>query len=330
MTHRSRLLTATLSLSLAAGAATFAPPTQAQAAYPERPITMLVAWAAGGGTDTLARMFGSLLEQELGQPINVVNRTGGAGVVGHTAMAQAEPDGYTIGIASMEITIFDALGLAPLGPDDFTPIARIAAIPSGIEVAADAPYQEAADLLAAIESEPAGTFQSSGCSIGCAWHLALAGWLQAEGLEPDRVTWIPSQGGAPALQDLVAGGLEFTTVSIVESRSLLEAGEIKALAVMHPERLGAFPDVPTLEEALGTDWSMSTWFAVVGPAGLPEDIQETLIEASRKVHQSEAFKAFAEERGYVDVWEEGDEFAAFMQQFGEQQSALIDELGIAQ
>lgn len=322
------ILATSLSLALAAGGAAFSP--KAQADYPERPITLLVAWAAGGGTDTLARMFGSLLEQELGQPINVVNRTGGAGVVGHTAMAQAAPDGYTLGIASMEITIFDALGLAPMSPDDFTPIARIAAIPSGIEVAADAPYQDAAELLETIESEPPGTFQSSGCSIGCAWHLALAGWLQAEGLEPDRVTWIPSQGGAPALQDLVAGGLEFTTVSIVESRSLLDAGEIRALAVMHPERLGAFPDVPTLEEALGTDWSMSTWFAVVGPAGLPDDIKERLIEASRNVHQSEAFKAFAEERGYVDVWEEGDEFRAFMQQFAEQQGGLIEQLGIGQ
>lgn len=324
------MLSAALSVLLAAGAASFAPKAQAQADYPERPITLLVAWAAGGGTDTLARMFGSLLEEELGQPVNVVNRTGGSGVVGHTAMANATPDGYTIGIASMEITIFEALGLAPIGPESFTPIARIAAIPSGIEVAANAEYQDAAGLLEAIEAEPAGTFQASGCSVGCAWHLALAGWLQAEGLEPDRVTWIPSQGGAPALQDLVAGGLDLTTVSIVESRSLLEAGEIRALAVMHPERLGAFPDVPTLEEALGTEWSMSTWFAVVGPAGLPDDITQALIEASKSVHESQAFQDFAKERGYVAVWEQGEEFSAFMEQFAEEKGMLINELGIAQ
>lgn len=325
--HRRSVLNAILSALFVAGVL-LGP--KAHAAYPERPITLLVAWAAGGGTDTLARMFASLLEQELGQTINVVNRTGGAGVVGHTAMANADPDGYTLGIASMEITIFDALGLAPITPDSYTPIARIAAIPSGIMVAADAPYQDAAELLEAIGAEPPGTFKASGCSVGCAWHLALAGWLQAEGLEPDRVLWIPSQGGAPALQDLVAGGIDLSTVSIVESKSLLDAGEVRALAVMHPERLDAFPDVPTLNEALGTDWSMSTWFAVVGPAGLPDDLTQTLIDAARTVHESQAFQDFAKERGYVAVWEEGDEFQGFMQAFADDKGALIEKLGIAQ
>jgi tripartite-type tricarboxylate transporter receptor subunit TctC len=271
VTHRRFFLSVAVSALLASGAAPFIPAARAE--YPERPITLVVAWAAGGGTDALARVFASILQEDLGQPVNVVNRTGGGGVVGHTAMANAAPDGYTLGIASMEITIYDAMGVAPITPDSYTPIARIAAIPGGLTVAADASYQDAAGLLDDIRAEPEGTFKSSGCSVGCAWHLALAGWLQAEGLEPDRVTWVPSQGGAPALQDVVAGGIDFTTASIVESRALLEAGEVRALAVMHPERQEAFPDVPTLKEELGTDWSMSTWFAVVGPAGLPDDIR---------------------------------------------------------
>lgn len=302
----------------------------AEAAYPERPVTMIVPWAAGGGTDTVARMFASVLEEELGQPINVVNRTGGAGVVGHSAIANAQPDGYTIGMATMEITIFEALGLAPIRPDSFTPIARLAEIPSGLQVAADAPYQSAEDLLDAIREAEPGTYNASGCSVGCAWHLALAGWLKAEGLEPDRVGWIPSQGGAPALQDLMAGGIEISPVSIVESKSVIDAGEVRSLAVMHPERLDAFPDVPTLEEALGTHWTMSTWFALVGPAGLPEDVAQTLLEASRRAYESEAFQAFLDERGYVPVWNEGEEFASFMDGFSQEKSALIEDLGIGQ
>lgn len=325
--QQGRRLGAVLGAALAGIALAGAP---VAAAYPERPLTLIVPWAAGGGTDTVARMFASVLEEELGEPVNVVNRTGGGGVVGHTAITQAPADGYTIGMATMEITTFDALGLAPIGPDDLTPIARIAAIPSGIEVAADAPYETATDLVQAIEDNPPGTFNSSGCGVGCAWHLALAGWLKGEGLAPDRVGWIPSQGGAPALQDLVAGGLELVTVSIVEAKSLIDAGEVRSLAVMHPERLGAFPDVPTLEEATGNDWTMSTWFAIVAPPDLPEDIQETLLEATRNVHESEQFQEFVKDRGYVAVWNEGEEFADFMNDFGSEMSVLIEDLGIGQ
>ena len=326
MVERRHLLGTLAAALLAAGA--LAP--AAEAAYPERPVTMIVPWAAGGGTDTVARMFASVLEEQLGQPVNVVNRTGGAGVVGHSAIANAEPDGYTIGMATMEITIFEALGLAPITPDSFTPIARIAEIPSGVQVAADAPYESAGDLLNAISEADPGTYNASGCSVGCAWHLALAGWLKAEGIEPDRVGWIPSQGGAPALQDLIAGGIELSTVSIVESKSVIDAGEVKSLAVMHPERLDAFPDVPTLDEALGTDWTMSTWFALVGPAGLPDEVVQTLTEAARRAHESQAFQEFVDERGYVAVWNEGEEFASFMDQFSSEKGALIDDLGIGQ
>jgi tripartite-type tricarboxylate transporter receptor subunit TctC len=327
MSRRTLLSTAlALGVSLGVGLA----PASGSAAYPDRPINLLIAWGAGGGTDILARMFASLLEAELGQPVNVVNRTGGGGVVGHSAMATAAPDGYTIGIASMEITLYDSLGLAPLGPDSVTPIKRLAAIPSAITVAAGSPHQSVDDVLEAIRNAPHGSLQSSGCGIGCAWHLALAGWLDHEGLEADRVLWVPSQGGAPALQDLVAGGLDLVPVSIVEARALLDAGEVRSLAVMHPTRLDAFPDVPTLAEARGSDWVMATWFGLVGPVGLPDDIVETLAAAAGKVFGSEAFEAFMDERGYVPAGEEGADFAAFMHDFRDTLKPIIDDLGIAQ
>lgn len=302
---------------------------EARADYPERPISLLVAWGAGGGTDTVARMFAAQLEEELGQPVNVVNQTGGGGIVGHAAMANAEPDGYTLGIATMEITVFEPMGLADIGPDSYTPIFRLAAIPAGLTVKADSPYQTAEELLAAIKEQPKGSFKSSGCGIGCAWHFAVTGWMKAEGLPPDQVLWIPSQGGAPALQDLAAGGLEMVTASNVESRSLLEAGEIRALAVMNDERQEAFPDVPTLKEATGADWTMSTWFGLVGPDGLPQDIVDTLQSASQAVYDSEKFQAFMAERGYVPIGEKPAEFEAFMGKQSEQLSGLIEELGLA-
>lgn len=320
----------TLVAAAIVGGAVFAAPGTANAQYPERPITLLVAWGAGGGTDTVARMFASLMEEELGQPVNVVNQTGGGGVVGHSAMANAEPDGYTVGIATMEVTVYRSMDLADIGPDSYTPVMRLAAIPAGLTVAADAPYQTAEELLTAVRDEPKSAFKASGCGIGCAWHFAITGWMKSEGLPPDQVLWIPSQGGAPALQDLVAGGVDIVTASVVESRSLLEAGEVRALAVMNPERQEAFPDVPTLKEATGSDFTMSTWFGLVGPDGMPEEATSTLLAAAEKVYSGDKFQEFMAERGYVPVGEKPDAFKAFMDEQSQSLSTLIDELDLAQ
>jgi tripartite-type tricarboxylate transporter receptor subunit TctC len=316
-------------LALAATAAfAFAGAAPASAAWPERPITMLVAWGAGGGTDIVTRTFSAMLEKELGVPVAVVNRTGGGGVVGHSAIVNAPPDGYTLGMATMEITVFEPLGLAPINPESFTPIARVAAIPAGLTVSADSPYKTADELMKAIKEKPPGSFKASGVGVGGSWHLAMGGLLKAQGLDPKRVAWVPSQGGAPALQDLMAGGIDVVTASIVESRSVIEAGKVRPLAVMNPQRQTAFPNVPTVKEALGADWSMSTWFAVVGPKGLPADVQKRLVEVSMKIFNSKEFQSFMSERGYVPVGEGPDEFKAFMEKSATELRVLVNDLGI--
>src|SRR5688572_32795173 len=107
---------------------------QAQAAYPDRPLTLIVPWGAGGGTDATARIVASLMEKELGQPVNVVNRTGGSGVVGHSAIATATPDGYTLGIITVEISMMHWAGLTELTPKNYTPLALMNEDPPGIQV----------------------------------------------------------------------------------------------------------------------------------------------------------------------------------------------------
>src|SRR5436190_23807196 len=129
----------------------FAP---ARAAWPERPITLIVPWNAGGGTDATARIIGTLLEKELGQPVTVVNRTGGSGVVGHSAIAQAAPDGYTIGIITVEIGMMHWQGLTDLSGASYTPLALVNADPAGVQVAADSPYKSVNELVAAIKANP--------------------------------------------------------------------------------------------------------------------------------------------------------------------------------
>src|SRR5690606_29286377 len=191
----------------------------ALADYPDRPITLYVAWGAGGGTDAVARVIGVHLEKELGQPVNVVNRTGGSGVVGHAAIATAQPDGYTIGLGTIEIATFKSLGLADLTPQDITPIAHLAVAPAGLTVAADR-FADAATALEEIKSSKPGKFTAAGTAQGRSWHFAIAGLLRDMRLAQDHVRWVPSQGGAPALQDLKAQGVDFFPGSPVEAKSL--------------------------------------------------------------------------------------------------------------
>ena len=304
--------------------------TLAQAQYPERPITMIVPWGAGGGTDAVARIVGSLLEEELGQPVNVVNRTGGSGVVGHSAIATAEPDGYTIGLITVEIAMMHWQGLTDLTHENFTAIGQVNLDPGGLMVSADSEYETAADLLAAIKEQDPGTFSASGTGQGGIWHLGIAGWLLSEGLEANRVTWVPSQGAAPGLQDLVAGGVQIVPSSLPEGRALIEAGRVKPLATMGEERLDIFPDVPTLKEATGSDWTVGAWRVVAGPAGMPQEVVDVLAPALQKVYDSEAFKEFMQNQGFGMVWRGPDEAAEFMKQADEELGNVMREAGLAQ
>ena len=225
-------------------------------------------WAAGGGTDATARIIGALLEKELGQPVNVVNRTGGSGVVGHAAIAGAAPDGYTIGMITVEIGMMHWQGLTELTGASFTPLGLVNADPAGIEVAADAPYKNVSDLVAAIKANP-GKLKASGTGQGGIWHLAIAGMLQDMKVDPASVPWVPSNGAAPGLQDLVAGGVQIAPVSLPEARSLIDAGKVKSLAVMADQPSALYPNVPTLKAATGSNWTMAAWRGMAAPEGHP-------------------------------------------------------------
>ena len=180
--------------------------------YPSRPITMVVPWGAGGGTDATARIVAAMMEKEMGQPVNVVNRTGGNGVVGHSAIASAPADGYTLGMITVEISMMHWAGLTDLKPTNYTPLALMNIDPAAVTVRADSPYKTVNDLLAAIKANP-GKFKASGTGQGGIWHLALAGMLKDQKMEISAAPWVPSNGAAPAMNDLAAGGIEFVTCS---------------------------------------------------------------------------------------------------------------------
>lgn len=300
----------------------------AWAAYPERPVTIIVPWAAGGGTDATARIIGSLLEKELGQPVNVVNRTGGSGVVGHEAIAAAAPDGYTLGLATVEIGMLHWQGLTQRDYKDYTPIALMNLDPAGVQVRADAPYKTVNDLLEDIKKNP-GKFKASGTGQGGIWHLAIAGMLDSLNIDPSTVRWVPSQGAAPGLQDLVAGGVEVVPCSLPEARSLIEAGRVKSIAVMNSERNPAFPDVPTLAEQTGSQWAIGAWRGIVGPKGMPADVTKRLAEALDKIYKSKEYNDFMSQRGFGVKFAAGEEFLAFWKKSDEDLGAVMKKVGLA-
>jgi tripartite-type tricarboxylate transporter receptor subunit TctC len=312
---------------LAAVTFVFAAAAHAQA-YPARPITLIVPWGAGGGTDATARIIASLMEKELKQPINVVNRTGGSGVVGHQAISAAAPDGYTIGLITVEITMMHWAGLTQLKHSDFTPIGLVNSDPAGVSVRADAPYKSVKDLLAAVKANP-GKFKASGTGQGGIWHLALAGMLKDQGIDPAAVPWVPSQGAAPGLQDLVAGGIEFVTCSIPEARALIDAGKVKALAIMDANPPALYPNLPTLKKELNSNWETAAWRVIAGPKGLPANVQSTLGATLKKVYDSKDYKDFMASRGFGVVWADAAATAKFMAKADADNGAIMKAVGIA-
>ncbi|HKG84051.1 MAG TPA: tripartite tricarboxylate transporter substrate binding protein [Beijerinckiaceae bacterium] len=317
------------STAAASAAGLKAGPALAQANYPARPIQMICPWGAGGGTDATARIVAALLEKDFGQPVNVVNRTGGSGVVGHSAIATAAPDGYTLGIITVEISMMHWQGLTELTPRSYTPLALMNEDPPGVQVRADAPYKTVKELAEAIKAAPAGKLKASGTGQGGIWHLALVGWLQAMGLKPDHVAWVPSNGAAPAMQDLAAGGIDIVTCSVPEARAMIEAGKAKSLALMAKEKNPAFPTVPILKDEMGIDYATGAWRGFAGPKGMPADMAAKLTAALKKVYDSKEYNDFMSSRGFGVTWADGPGFATFMDAGDEQMGKAMKAAGLA-
>jgi tripartite-type tricarboxylate transporter receptor subunit TctC len=300
----------------------------AQGAFPERPITLIVPWAAGGGTDAVARQVAHMLERDLKQPVNVVNRTGGSGVVGHQAITTAAPDGYTFGLITLEINLMHWVGLTDLTFEKYTPIALVNQDPAAIHVKADSPYKTVKELFAHIKANPHKVV-ASGTGQGGSWHVALAGLMQADGLSPGSIRWVPSTGAATALTDLAAGGIDFVSCSMPEAEALIKAGRIRSLVFFSPKRAPNFPDVPTTEEATGHKWHKGVWRGFAAPKGLPKEIATQYETAIKKIWDSAEFKEFMNRRGFDMIYLDSAGFAEFMKADNEDNGKALKSLGLA-
>lgn len=323
MKRRTMMLSAAFASVIAMGT------LPAFADYPERPITLLVPWSAGGGTDAVGRMIATGLQEALGQPVNVVNRTGAGGIVGHSAMVEADPDGYTIGLATAEITTYAAIGTSKIGAGDLTPIALMNFDAAAFNVSAKSEWETVDQALKAIAAEP-GKYKASGFPVGAAYHLAFANFLNVNGVDPTAITVVPSQGAAPGFQELVAGGVAIVPSSLPEAASMRDAKLVKTLAVLSAERLEAYPDVQTAEEATGKPAVGGTWRGIVGPKGMDEETVAKLEAALGDFYQSTTYQDFMTSRGFGMRWLPAAEFESFMTEATTNNADVISKLGLAQ
>ena len=247
-----------------------ASPLLADAAYPEKPIRLVVPWPAGGGSDATARIVARNLQDRLKQQVVVDNKPGAAGNIGTEIVARAAPDGYTLllssGPFSVNPSLFKTLPFDTV--HDFAPISQIASSPTVFVVLASSPVRSLADFQA-LARDPAKPLVFASPGNGSAQHLAMELLRKRAGLS---LIHVPYKGGAPALNDLLGGQVPVMISGYPEVSGHLKAGKLRALAVTTPSRLWLLPDVPTLVELKLADSGTAGWTGLHAPAGTPADV----------------------------------------------------------
>jgi len=289
----------------------------------DKPIEMILPYVAGGGSDQRARLVAKYMGRHLGRQIEVVNRTGA--VTGHTLIAQAAPDGNTIGQITGEIGMMHwHHNVTPLTPHDYTALAVPYVESAAIIVRNDAPFRDLAEFLDACRQGPV---RGSGGPDFSVWKFALVGLLHAAGIPTDKVEWTETYSGEQGLAQVLEGKALVAPITLTDARGPLRAGTARALATMEDQRHPAFPEVPTVQEAIGIPWSVAHWRGLVAPRGLPAAIRDQYIAALRKVETDAEFQAEARASFFTLRWRFGDDFARYMEEDDAQFGQIIDTLG---
>ena len=251
--------------------------------YPDRPIELVVPWAAGGATDSMTRAFAEAAKKHLTQPFIVNNKPGATGSIGFSEVARASPDGYKVAVLTAELLIIPHMGIGKVTQDDFIPIARFNALASAITVRADAPWNSIEEFLDHARRNPGGV-KVGNSGVGSIWHLAAAALQSKAKVE---FSHIPFQGGDPAVLALLGGHVDAVAVSTAEVLTYVASGKLKTLAVMSEQRSKGFDAVPTLKER-NIDLAIGSWAGLGVPKNTPPKVVETLKTATAKAMREPA------------------------------------------
>jgi tripartite-type tricarboxylate transporter receptor subunit TctC len=293
------------------------------AAWPERPIKLIVPAAPGGTTDITARLLSEKIGAELGTTVVVENRAGAAGIIGTQALIQSPPDGYTIGFGNIgpngiNYSLYKKL---PYKPTDFSPITLVISVPNVLVVNSKSPYNNVKELVAAIKNDPKGNFTFASSGTGQSPHMSAEMFAQRTGT---NLTHVPFKGMGPAVAALLGGQVTFAIDNLPSSIGFIRSGQFRALAVTGAVRSPQLPDVPTMAEAGIKDMVVTAWFGFVAPAGTPPAIVDKIQQATKKVLATPDIQKRFAEMGGVPGGGTPAEFGAFMDKERESWRKIVE------
>lgn len=273
-------------------------PALAQDHYPSRPITIIAPLAAGSAADVFTRQVADEFPKVLGQPGVVVNKVGAGGNIGTTAITRAEPDGYTIGQAGQGTMVINQALYANTGYDsvkDIAPVAMVALMSNLMVVSGKSPYRSVQEVIEAIRKKPPGTFTYSSSGIGSSMHIA---GVMFGNLSKTELTHVPFTSAPAAMTAIIAGDIDLGFFNIPAAKGLVEAGELRPLAVTSIRRSSALPDMPTIDEAALKGYDVATWIGFIAPAGTPASVIGRLNNAFNHIFAQPALRQKLTAQGY--------------------------------
>jgi tripartite-type tricarboxylate transporter receptor subunit TctC len=306
MWHRRTLLVRAIAAALAATSGAGA---WAQAAYPSKPVRLVVPFAPGGTTDIVARVVSEKVGAALGQTMIVENKAGGGGSVGATETARSAPDGYSLGMATVSTTAANPAinPKLPYNPiTDFTPIINVAATPNVIAVHPSFPARDYKGFLAELKKNP-GKYSYATSGTGGISHLQMELYKSLSGT---FVIHIPYRGAGPALNDVVAGQVPIIFDQMPSALPFIKDGRLIAIVVAAPQRLPQLPGVPTFKEVGLEPVNRMAYYGIYGPKGLPKDVVDKVSAAVRKTLEDPAVRKRIEDTGSLIVGNTPEQFAA--------------------
>lgn len=315
-----------LCVAVAVGAAVGVGLSTAQAAYPDKPVRIVVPFAPGGGTDIIARTLGHEMSLELGQPVIIENKPGAGTIIGTDAVAKSAADGYSLVISTFAHAVNPSLmDRLPYSTEkDFAPVILVGRSPLVLVVRSDSPYQSVQDVLSAAKANPGRvTFASQ----GNATSAHLAGEL-FQHLAKVELTHVPYRGAGPALTDVIGGQVDIMFGTAAAVGSFVESGTLKAVAVTTAERAPVRPDVPTVAESGVPEFMVEAWYGLYAPAGTPPEVIARLNEAAAKAAQSESFLRRVEPEGLITSAGTPAEFGQYVEREIERWAEIIKAANI--